>query len=314
MSQLKLLPGPVLQYRSFPDPKWREVQTTAHQFLHNNVEVDPEFTLADLFGLLEVDPVLKSVYRRDYANELAAEAAKGPLADDSSERLEYLELYQRWSVDSSKSLYSQTSHRSFHGVSPVLTEDRPEEYRKAGERIQYGVSLTPVRKLLTLPIRVNPEVGVSEDDIDSVNFMRGLPSLRREEITLGEFIHGVLWELSFHGAPEEAEELTNELREMVADIKEGPKTFTPAEDVFDELLGESREVQVAFVMASTGSAGAKELHAFLKKVPDGDSAAEALACTYGSAVQLKPEFARATGRELRVAMRTAPDQRKPKKG
>jgi hypothetical protein len=51
-------------------------------------------------------------------------------------------------------------HGDHHGIGHELAEDLPEERRKKGERIEWSVSLTPLRELLSLPVRVKREVRI----------------------------------------------------------------------------------------------------------------------------------------------------------
>lgn len=140
MQDLILRPGPVLVARTW------ETNGKCEDGHFDFVTMDATVTVGDIFRLLDASPLLQQVFRRDFAEELCAEARKGPVTavkppDDSAadERIEYLELYQRWSVDTSTSLYGQTHRLHLHGIGFELQEDSEEHPRKKGERVQWSV-------------------------------------------------------------------------------------------------------------------------------------------------------------------------------
>ena len=63
--------------------------------------------------------------------------------------------------------------------------------------------MTSVRELLHLPIRLNSTVQICEDDVYAKRFGHALQTCFNHEITLGTLIHSLLWELSWHGTPEQ---------------------------------------------------------------------------------------------------------------
>ena len=149
--------------------------------------------MGDVFRLMEASPLLQKFYRQDFAEELCAEARKGPLdarvQDQAAhEVIEFLELYQHWGFDTSTNEYSGTQRLNLHGIGQELSEDAPSEGRKKGERIEWSVSLTPLRELLSLPIRVNAEVRITEDDANTKAFMREIRRVRHPDVTVGQVI------------------------------------------------------------------------------------------------------------------------------
>jgi hypothetical protein len=69
--------GPkLLHQRSDPREPAVDVTDRAAEFLFASIKVDDGVTLQDVVKLLD-DPVMRTVFRRDYVNELLAEAALG---------------------------------------------------------------------------------------------------------------------------------------------------------------------------------------------------------------------------------------------
>ena len=265
-------------------------------------------TVGDIFRLLEASPLLRQVFRRDFAEELCAEARKGPVAavktaDDSSadERIEYLELYQQWSLDTSTSVYGPTQRLHLHGIGFELQEDSAEHGRKRGERIHWSISLTPLRELLPLPLFVNPEVQITEDDLNAKAYGDEISRVRHPDVTLGQVVHGVLWELSFHGAPEMQSGVLDELKERVAEVDAGTATLVSGDDLFEELDRPGCEA----LFDDLGGRSAREISSALRDIDDDENAAAWLERKFEGAVVVKPQFRDRNGREFRKTFRAA---------
>ena len=248
MQHLILRPGPQLVMRAIrppPDatdsrPRADDVTGRAHEFLFELITIHAETTLADNFRLMEASPLLQKLYFRDFAEELCMEARKGATKPSVSERaahegIEFLELYPDWGLDTSTNEYSGMQRLHLHGIGHELAEDLPEERRKKGERIEWSVSLTPLRELLSLPFRVKEEVRISEEDATAKAYMSEIRRARCAEVTLGQVIHGLLWELSFHGGPQEQLEVSEDLKRRVAEVDAGTVEFVSADDAFEHL-------------------------------------------------------------------------------
>lgn len=180
MSELQLTAGLRLVRKSwiYDEDKgigeWVSTDVTdrAFEYLFQELVIDPDVTLADVFGLVMDDPILQAVFRQDFVAELCAEVRKGPVAKEGEpwQKIEYLELYQLWNHDTSTGTYEEVGRHRLHGVGVVQQADIFEHgylAYKNGERTKWGISLTPVRELLHLPVRVNNEVLICEADMDA---------------------------------------------------------------------------------------------------------------------------------------------------
>lgn len=314
MQDLTLKPGPVLLARRWEtddeheNGRWHEENVTdrAHERLFDIVTLDAAVTLGDIFRLLDAGPLLRQIFRRDFADELCAEARKGAVAENapdpsSPESIEYLELYQVWLLDTSTSVYTSTRRLQLHGVGCELTRDAPDYGRSKCERIHWSVSLTPLRELLSLPLRVNPEVRLMEDDINAKAFGDEVARGRHPDVTLGQVIDGVVWELSFHGGPQERAEFRDELNQQVAAVKAGTATLVSGDDIFQKLDRPGCET----MFDSLGGETPRDIGNALRKIDDDENAATWFDKTFGGAVVVKPQFRDRTGREFRKAFRAA---------
>jgi hypothetical protein len=316
MQDLILRPGPVLIARTWKtdgkheDGSWHELDVTdrAHERLFDFITMDAAVTVGDIFRLLDASPLLQQVFRRDFAMELCAEARKGPVtavkaADDSSvdERIEYLELYQEWNFDTSTRVYGPTQCLHLHGIGFELPEDSAGHGRRKGERIHWSISLTPLRELLPLPLLVNPEVQITEDDINAKAYGDEIARAHHANVTLGQVVHGVLWELSFHGAPEMQSGVMEELKNRVAEVDAGTAKLVSGDDLFEELDRPGCEA----LFDDLGGRSTREISSALRDIDDDENAAAWLERKFEGAVVVKPQFRDRNGREFRKTFRAA---------
>jgi hypothetical protein len=206
-----------------------DVTEDAISYLLEPVRFEGELFLRDIFALVDLNPALLLVLRRDWGAEYLAEykrvIATAPLysGEYDPDGLEYLELYQSWSKNSATGEISGHQRLDFHGIGYELREDIMQDdwvMHKKGSRISWAVEMTPLAELLNLPLRLNPEVIVSEDDTESGNYMKKLETLRMSTPTLAQVVHGILWELSFCGGPEDAIEKKEHLKKLMAEVDE----------------------------------------------------------------------------------------------
>jgi hypothetical protein len=318
MAELQLFPGPRLVRKAWlydrdaGTGEWMSTDVTdrAHEFLFQDVVTDPDVTLADVFRLVMDAPIMQSVFRQEFVSELCAEVRKGPVtkAKEDWERIEYLELYQQWNHDTSTNAYQGVGRFYLHGIGIVQAADIFEHGRlahKKGERIKWSVSLSPVRELLHLPVRIQGEVLICEDDHDAKLYGHTLQVGKSENITLGNLIRETLWELSWHGTPEDGEKFSQGLKDQMAELDEGTAKTTSHEDVFESLGFVSTKVVYAEFFIGSEGLGKSAVYRALHDLEDTELAHVGLKRLLDGKLQVRPAFADLTGRELRKAMRKA---------
>lgn len=284
---------------------YRESDVTRHAvaYLFETVTLAEDVTLADLFRLLDMNPELLQVYQRNWAKELLDEV-KDLLSAPASlqntaydpQALEYLELYQLWELDSVSGELDPLHRLNFHGIGVELLEDSADGFEKKGSRIQWGISFTSPRELLHLPLRINPDVRVCESNLDSARNGHELVRYKNPGVTLGQVIEGVLWELSFHGGPEERQADKEELTRRCDEVSAGTANLV-AVDLFREEI----EKLGTLVPGAVEQVPLEELYRFIRSVPDTANASEAVLAQYG----LTLNCAGLTGMELRRLLRKA---------
>jgi len=280
MHDLKLTPGPCL-LRSRPEksadgryhPVTDDVTSRAHEFLFDEVALDPGVTVRDIFLLLQKAPLLVDIYRQHFAKELLEHVLSAPpqvqAPGYSPQGIEYLELYHVWHFNTGEQSLQPTGLYRMHGVGYELREDLDmgDYVEPKGSRPQWGVSLTDARDMLHLPVRVNPTVMVCEDDLDARAYGQVLRYLEFKGCTLGGVIHSLLWWLSFHGAPSDQADVLNvvEARMDELEASEDPDSLTVSADDF---FGDMYRPGIIALFESIGSASASDVSWLLRQIDD----------------------------------------------
>lgn len=332
MNSLQLNAGPAL-ILSYPerggDGKYKarfvDVTHRAHEHLFSVVQLDPALTLRDIFGLLAASPILVEVYRRSFANELLTHVqsapAVAPAPEYAPDAIEYLELYHNWQFNTGTNELQPLGVMGLHGIGFELREDFEfgSSVERKGTRIQWSVSLTDVRELLSLPLRICSKVTVSEDDIDAKLYGQTVKEFSYPSVTLGELLHGVLWGLSFYGAPAEQAEVVASLRESSEELKsfdeQGPlEGGSNAHDFFAEL--DAPGIEACF--EPLGTVAARDVGGWLRQLDDLEpvqAGLDRLLREQGAAADLrvKPEYAGLPAKAFRRLFRQARTWKLPTK-
>lgn len=238
---------------------------------------------------------------------MCGEARKGPLqqsrGSDPEEvaGIEYLELHWSWAFNTASKAYSSVHRLDLHGIGHVLQADAPAYGVKAAERINWSVSLTPVRELLDLPLRLRETLNITEDDIDAQGFGDTVAVAKSPAVLLGQVIHGFLYELSFHGGPEQQAEFHDELMARKAEIDAGTAKLIPADDGFAEFDRPGFET----LFETLGGVPHGEVGSALRRIADDEPVGPWLEREFDGQVVVKEPYRQRLGREFRKAFRAA---------
>jgi hypothetical protein len=152
-----------------------------------------------------------------------------PYGDYHPDNIEYLEL-SWWIVRDEDSFYGY-NNPSFGGTGYKLKKDRKEENGdvmwKKGSRINWGVSFSSADDLINIPLKLNTDFTVTNEDSKQGKFMEEIITFKNATFTLANIIHGVIWELSWYGGPEDREEKAQHLKEVVEEIKKDESCLNP---------------------------------------------------------------------------------------
>lgn len=313
LDQLVLGPGPSLVRYDIGDEVddqavAADVVERAAEYLFETVSLAPQLTVGDVLMLLDRCPVLRQVFRREFGEDLWAEACKGPLPPPNDEGVggvEFVELYWQWAQDTGNGMFSAVNKLQLHGVGPVLRADAPDHGLKAGDRIEWSLSLTPARELMSLPLRLNDGIRIVENDVDALGYGAIVATARCAEVTLGQVIQGVLNELSFHGGAQDQAAFRESLNAQCDEIEAGTAELVSSDDAFDELFNRLDDPGFAAMFESLGGVPEGKVSRAMRLIPDEEAAGPHMLQAFGGRVVVKRQFADRPGREFRKAFRTA---------
>jgi hypothetical protein len=308
--ELTLHHGPkLIHQRPDRDDPALDVTDRACEFLFAQIRLADDVMLLDILRLLD-NPVMRTVFRREYVNELLTEASFGLLNKDKLpyEKVEYLELNQLWHLDSATSEFTSAGKFGMTGKGIIQPEDVVEHdmviYKK-GERINWSVSMTSVRELLHLPVRLNSTVQICEDDVYAKRYGHALQTGVNHQISLGTLIHSLLWELSWHGTPEQRDARKDDLLASKAEVDAGTAMTRPYEDLFEARGDLPKSKVYPMFFDEVGAGPLKAIERAINDLEDTELAQSGLDQAFGGALVLKREFATFNGRQLRVAVSEA---------
>lgn len=291
-----------LTYRGFEEPEERDVAKHASAFLFEPIKLEPDVCLKDLLALFEVCPELHHVYKRQWSREVCEQAQKGALPLDND--IEYLQLNWAWCLDTYSNTYSGMLQPQLEGVGPILTEDDEVNGGKAGSRINWSVSLTPVRELLDLPLRINEQLSLTEEDVDSHAFMREIATGEYKETTLGELIQGVLWDLSFHGGEEDKEQFLSDLKKQTEEIDAGTAELIPSDEVFEEFFNDRDKTAYIAAFEHLGPIKLYDIDKAIRTLKNDEIIGQAVERLFSGQVVIKEPYRQMNAREFRRMLRT----------
>ena len=190
-------------------------ENTTFEHVWNYLEKDVEFFDTVFFDALGKHPL------KDYI-EQSKNARSEEKDEDPTDSMKFLEL--RWSTDiiddETGEIFIGTD---FGGVGPHEYNDGSGKIIR-DEDCSYAVEFTPVQDLLAYPLKLDKEFIIQKYDHKSPNGVKIIFKGVRK-FTVYDLFHGILWEISFLGSPEnqlqEIAGLDQNLAEAKDAVKEG---------------------------------------------------------------------------------------------
>jgi hypothetical protein len=228
MGEITLYPDRIVaRWYGNEETIWPASVLDLSKYFFHTLQIDAEFTLGDLFRLIDRDGVefLEAVTGECIEPVLAE--ARTPDESDGAMQIAYLRVCNAHGEDCLR--------RDFDGWG-AWDEPYDGAWQESPDTPRAGpisVSLTPVNRLLHLPLRYDPELVFRTRE--------GVEEYRtRIDITLIEFLKAIFFDLTFHGSPEQRDEFREELRGRVDEIDRGEARLIPADEVFKELRSRLR--------------------------------------------------------------------------
>lgn len=185
--------------------------------------IDSDVTLADILRLVACDEVLELFFTsysscpiKQFCEEIQTAGTKEPEHGEYCEVVFILEIAENPPLNLPKGM---DTYWAFQSIGPDGTI--------------YGIDLSPLSDIGGLPIRLNSAPGI-------LALARHPNPYSRETgftitPTLLQFLNAILWEISFHGGPEERDRRRAELLEIAAEVEAGTAKLIPLDDVLKDL-------------------------------------------------------------------------------
>ena len=220
--------------------KEKNVTDSAPSCLFDHCILDDDVTLRDIFLLLEKHEDVFEMIIGNWMKEIIHEGLYKEPKENEEQEIEYLELYwclENWDLKDLKE-FNGLSFPSFHGVGFEQKEDKyiddvKEDGMlecKAGDRINWAIEFNPANEMIDLPVKLSEKVTLTENlekEVDGRNWTS--KEFLNPHYTLGHILHGIIWELSFCGSPEDRDEKKEDLNQRVDDIKSGKEELVEFE-------------------------------------------------------------------------------------
>lgn len=247
--------------------KEKDVTDSAIRRLWDHCELEDGVTLKSIFTLLNTELAIFDTIIGNWCKEIVTEGLSEPEGEYTGqydpEGMEYLELYfhlqkgavwdaKRHDFDPNITVLEGTKRADLHGIGWELKENKYHDWNDdvgnpaiewpKGERIPWSVSFQKTNALINHPVKLKQET-ILHDDASTWRKPRHynhepITTFQQTEFTLGDILYGIIWELSFYGAPEKRDAQGEELLNQVKDIKEGKGTF---KDFFGDDDGDDNE-------------------------------------------------------------------------
>lgn len=189
-------------------------------YLDKKIKIDDGYTLRDYFKVFKNFDGLALLdgFIYDYLEYID----KCPIENCINDDINYIELYkvcevEKWEKDRIMDVYC-----SVHGINK---NDKECEY--------YSLSFIKLEELLDTPIKLidgKCKIVTSYCDYSDDNKIENDMEIFnknfnfKSHVTLYDFMKSIIWELSFYGTPEETEEKSNELKEIMDEVEDDIKS------------------------------------------------------------------------------------------
>jgi hypothetical protein len=227
--------------------RFQKIESELAYHMQDIVTIDDDVTIENIMDSLmefekEVD-ILFMGHTRGFKLKPFYEKMQEPLKEgDSYTDLDFIEFH--WGTDyteyddevDDEEKPSFYSYVSFHGVDDSVEIQTFEESR------YYGMSLSPVNRWKHLPVKMDKTFFIRNYVLnkDTNVYEEKVLMEAEKEFTFYELIGGFLHEMSWHGYPENQEEISNKLEEVSLNFEEGD--FVPFEEVHIDLRRRELEI------------------------------------------------------------------------
>jgi len=147
-----------------------------------------------------------------------------------ADQIDYVEFSRLMQIDNcgdGDSLSDSVDVCGINEANKLITEEELTERAKNNDypSVRYGISSTPINHIANKPIKIAKDYDIFRwnDKTNKPDIFATVPT----SLSLYEIIYALLWEISFHGPPQERDKFFNGLNEQVEGIKNGTLKTVP---------------------------------------------------------------------------------------
>jgi hypothetical protein len=167
-----------------------DVTDDVPMFLFEHCTIEEGVTLRDIFLLIQKHIYFFRVVLNNWVEEFVTECLLQETEKD--EDLEYLELY--WHVENDLDGTYGNTFPCFHGID--------------GKGQPWSISLSKLCKYAHLPVKLN-------DILTLVIHRDKVETYENPQFSLGQILHGIVWEISYYGQPSKRDATFDMITERV---------------------------------------------------------------------------------------------------
>lgn len=161
-------------------------------------------TLGDILRLMKPHLKILSIVLNNWVEEFIKEAEREEIPEGwgNAGDLDYLELsyYAEWEEKEDR----------------LIGHDKPDLSGHEGEDV-YSVSFMPMNLLTSLPVKLGG-FKVFHSVMNSGRQGGVIAEYEKSTFTLGQILHGIVWEMSWYGPPEERNKKWEKLNETLGEL------------------------------------------------------------------------------------------------
>jgi hypothetical protein len=217
------------------------------------VEVDEDFTVRDLFNYVEDNEDLKSfiaIYSWCGAIDEFHKELNKPLEEGETCGCDYALIENNCELQKLGNYGNTFNWNSeFVGIGPLSEYtkklyDDPAIHSSMPETERFGLSYVGVNTYAHLPLKVEKTIDISKHPHYG---RKGLKEAGIEYgkfkyiIPFGELLDTLYDDISFHGGPEDRDEIKNGLKKTMEEIETGLEESVPFDELLDKLEEEKKE-------------------------------------------------------------------------
>lgn len=213
------------------DEKKETIENSLIQWLCQEVELSPDFTLENLFYFIKQEKDMINIVFYSHIGGFPIEAYIEEIEKDITPNNDYSdldELEMGWYTE----YYADNILNSFE----IYTALSGNQKKPNGDNETYSISFSPLNEIKNIPLRLNKTIIINDDINASKGAINTILLKSYKNITLYDFLSCILHEISFYGYPGNRDKIIKELDNNIKNEEfTNLNEFDNVEDLFKDL-------------------------------------------------------------------------------